>query len=435
MAAYIFDIVRESYEGLVQIKRPFSPGGLRVSRSSENSGLLASTHTAGMNRRAFSHHLVASSALAGALACLSPALAHADDAVAFELEYTGDVLGPIAGANRQGEYLDNLDIAATFDMQRLAGWRDTSVFVHLLNNAGGAPNDRAGTLQGVDNIEVTQQGARLYEFWVETNIGAINTRAGLYDVNSEFYANESAGLLIAPAFGIGSELAATGPNGPSIFPSTGLALRFATQFSEHVSGRFAVVNANASVLGDADGVDTSFDNGALVIGELTWAGATSIDIGAWTYTEEQGDIRLLNGLGDPVSQRALGAYLTAERELWMDATAFVRLGVSDGDTTPYNSGWQAGLLFTNVAPSRPDSQLSIGAYQGRFDSKFRANQRDGGIDAARAETGLELTYSDQVTPWLRLQPDVQIVFDPNGDRDREDLWIAGLRFAITPFGH
>lgn len=63
----------------------------------------------------------------------------------------------------------------------------------------------------------------------------------------------------------------------------------------------------------------------------------------------------------------------------------------------------------------------------------RANQRDAGIDAVRNETGFELTYSDQVTPWLRLQPDVQLVIDPNGDRARDDAWVAGLRIAITPW--
>lgn len=371
-----------------------------------------------------------------AVALGAPAYANAHEGVTIDVEYTGDVLGPIAGAERRGQYLDNLDVGISLDMGELAGWGgDATVFIHLLNNSGGVPNDYAGTLQGVDNFEVARQGARLYEFWVETNLGAINARAGLYDVNSEFYSNEAAGLLIAPAFGIGSELAATGTNGPSIFPSTGLALRLETRWSDQFAGRIAVVNANAGVLGDPDGVDTEFDGGALVIGELSWDRQTHIDVGVWTYTDKQDDIRLTDGFGAPIAQRSAGLYLTAEREIRSNATAFVRLGLSDGDTTPYSGGWQAGVLFEDVFASRPESQVSFGVYQGQFGSKFRANQSDDGIDAARAETGIELTYSEQITPWLRLQPDVQLVLDPNGDRDREDVWIAGLRFAITPFGH
>ena len=359
-------------------------------------------------------------------ACGLCSVAHAKE---FELyvEYTGDVFGPIAGADRRGVYLDNLDITASLGVDWGA---DTVLFAHVLNNSGGAPNETAQTLQGVDNIEVGRQGLRLYEFWVETNIGPLNTRAGLYDVNSEFYSNEAAGLLVAPAFGIGSELAATGPNGPSIFPSTALALRIDARFSPNVSGRFAIVNAQAGVPGDPGGVDTALDNGALLIGELSWDGDTHIDVGAWTYTDEQDDLRLV-----AVRQRAAGAYLTVEREVQPGATLFGRLGVSDGDTTPYAGGWQAGMLFDAVLPSRPASQVSFGLYQGQLGSKFRANQLDAGVRASAAETGFEFTYSDELTPWLRLQPDLQLVLDPNGDRDREDLWVAGLRFVITPFGH
>ena len=95
----------------------------------------------------------------------------------------------------------------------------------MLNNSGGAPNDVAGTLQGVDNIEVRTPRLRLFELWLEQSLGPASVRAGLYNLNSEFYADDAAGQLLAPAFGIGSELAATGPNGPSIFPSTALGVR------------------------------------------------------------------------------------------------------------------------------------------------------------------------------------------------------------------
>jgi len=367
--------------------------------------------------------------------CCATNVASAQTPVEFELAYTGDIVGPISGADGRGVYLDNFDLGATFDMQALAGWSEGSVvFAHVLSNSGDMPNDAAQTLQGIDNIEVSRQAIRLYEFWVETNIGAFNARAGLYDVNSEFYSNEAAGLLIAPAFGIGSELAATGPNGPSIFPSTALALRVRAPLSERLSAQFAVVNAHAGVPGDPDGVDTALDDGALLISELSWDGHTHVDVGAWVYTDEQEDIRLTTGPGAPVYQRAAGAYVTVEREVRSGTTLFARAGISDGDTTPYIGGWQAGVLFDAVLASRPDSQLSFGAYQGRLSSKFRANLRDAGVRAADAESGVELTYSDQVTPWLRLQPDVQLVLDPSGDRDRQDVWIAGLRFVITPFG-
>ena len=48
---------------------------------------------------------------------------------------------------------------------------------------------------------------------------------GLYDLNTEFDALESAGLFLNSSQGIGPEFAQSGLNGPSIFPTTTLGLR------------------------------------------------------------------------------------------------------------------------------------------------------------------------------------------------------------------
>lgn len=378
--------------------------------------------------------------LALAVCWAASSTAHAGDGIDLSVEYTADYITALSGADdADGEFLDNLDIGLTLDLDRLAGWRGATFYAHLLNNSGEAPNDQIGTLQGVDNIEVDRQRLRLYEVWLEAALGAGSVRAGLYDLNSEFYVNEAAGLLIAPAFGVGSELAATGANGPSIFPSTALSVRIAYPISEHALVRFAALNASAGVLGDPDGVETSFDEGALLIGEFSWQGETTFSAGGWTYTDEQDDIRDVDGGGDPISRRTFGAYMTLERGLWSDdssaraVTGFARVGVSDGDTTPFTGGWQAGVLIARVFDARPDSQISFGVNQGRLSDKHRANEVDVGVNAAAAETGFELTYSDQITPWLRVQPDLQFVIDAAGDRDRDDLWVAGLRIAIAPF--
>ena len=174
------DIAREAYAELALFEQIEA-----AARSSATEGAPLAVHVSRTTQRRCAFVAVAA-------AIGIPATASAHEGVAVSVEYTGDVVGPFAGAQNRGEYLDNLDIGVTLDMGRLAGWGgDTTVFVHLLNNSGGAPNDYAGSLQGVDNIEVARQGARLYEFWVETNLGAVNARAGLYDVNSEFYSNES----------------------------------------------------------------------------------------------------------------------------------------------------------------------------------------------------------------------------------------------------
>jgi porin len=50
--------------------------------------------------------------------------------------------------------------------------------------------------------------------------------------------------------------------------------------------------------------------------------------------------------------------------------------------------------------------------------------------ASRAETNIELTYSVQVTPWLRLQPDIQYIFNPGLDEGLDNALVIGLRIEL-----
>lgn len=376
-----------------------------------------------------------------ALAVATPVIAQEENTGAWTVEatYTADAIGPVTGGvERKGELLDNLDIITDLDLGKAIGWDGAVLHGYLLSNQGGIPNDNAGTLQGIDNIEVSRQGVRLYELWLQAPIGEHTTvLAGLYDLNSEFYSTESAGLLINPSFGIGSELAATGPNGPSIFPSTALAVRLNHEWGGgYVRG--AVLNAHAGVPGDPGGVHTELDSGALVIAEAGLTGNIRLSVGAWRYTDEQDDIRDVTPGGDPVKRTAQGVYISGERVLAGDenstqVTGFFRAGVSDGDTSPFKGGWQAGVLVERVVKDRPDSAFSVGVQQGYLSSKMQANMAGGGLDASDAETGFEVTYSDRISDRLTLQPDLQIILDPGGERGADPVIVLGLRLTVDLF--
>ncbi|WP_420470809.1 carbohydrate porin [Brevundimonas sp. FT23042] len=352
-----------------------------------------------------------------------------------EVIYTADIAGVVSGGTaRSSRFLDNLDIIVDGDLERLWGLRGLRVHIYALNNNGGEPNELAGTLQGIDNIEVADQGARLYEFWLEQDFGAGTVLAGLYDVNSEFYATEASDLLIAPPFGIGSELAATGPNGPSIFPSTALALRLRFGEPDRHYLQFAAVNAEAGALGDS-GVDTALDSGALLLAETGLNGRVRVAVGGWRYSERHDDIRDTDLFGDPEPRWAQGVYMLAEGAVYetdagLSARAFLRIGASDGDTTDFRGGWQGGVRLDHVFPSRPDAALSFGVHQGLLSGKARANIRDTGLDAAHAEEGIELTYADTIGP-LTVQPSLQWINNPGGDRDARDVVVATLRLSVA----
>ncbi len=366
------------------------------------------------------------------------AFAQSADAVrsspfAVGIVYKSDVMGVDAGRGaRDVTYLDNVDLTVAADLEQAIGWRGATAFVDVLNNFGGHPNDTAGTLQGVNNIEVGAPNLYLYQAWVQQGFadGRLTVLAGRYDINSEFYSNPAAGQLIGPAFGMGSELASTGPNGPSIFPRTELAVRVRYAGTRNYA-QFAVVRAPRGT------VDQGGRRTTLFIAEAGHRGPTAISVGAWTYSRRQPEIvppGVSTGAGEALSH---GAYVLMEQDLagkpdqagyWR---GFLRAGVSDGVTTPFGNGVQLGISGRGVIKSRPDSAVSIGYAIAGLSRRYRRANPDGEAVLAASENVLELTYNDRVLPFLTLQPDIQYVARPSGLRNAKGVVVMGLRAIIS----
>lgn len=371
----------------------------------------------------------------------------AEPAVTISGEYIVDAVAVARGSDTGLRYVDLATLTAEADLEAAAGWRGAQLVAQAIAGTGQRPNDLAGTLQGINNSEVPDNRVKLYQFYLAQSLadGAVMLRAGFIDLNEDFYSNDAAGLLIAPAFGIGSELAATGPNGPAIFPSTALTAEVRIAPSPDTYAAFAVVNAEAGVLGDVGGMAPLLNHGALLIGEGGWTGADGkIALGSWAYTRRQDDIRLTDADGAPLRQRARGGYVLLEWPVGARidpgpdaphaASLFLRAGISDGDTTPYRGGWQAGILLNRPFAARPESQLSVGVNQAFLSDKFRRNESEAGNPQRPAETGVELTLADAVAPWLTIQADAQYVRNPGRAPGVRDALVFGLRFTFA-FSH
>ena len=343
----------------------------------------------------------------------------------YKLDAVGVAEGPGSG---HALVLGDADLAADVDLEKAVGWRGAAAHVEVSQTHGGAPNERAGTLQGVNNIEVASRRLRLYQAWVEQGWadGALSLRAGAYDVSSEFATLTSAADLIAPAFGIAPELAGGGPNGVAAYPSTALGARLSLQRG-HGYAYAAVVNARPGALGDNGGVDTGFSDGVLLIGEAGYKAKSKLAIGYWAFSQLQ------PGQGPAASgdRRAWGGYLAAETPIHGGWTAFARVGMTDGNTQPLAGSWQAGVRLQPLLHARPDSLLALGVSQVRLASAYRAAEIAAGLDPSQSETLVELTYADIVGGKLRLQPDLQYVRFPGGDRRASDAVVASMRLELT----
>lgn len=366
--------------------------------------------------------------------------AEASGPITVEFEHKIDLVTVADGDGKGTRHADLFSAAADANLEALVGWKGASFSVHALSSAGNQPNELAGTLQGINNSEVDDNFVKIFQAYLTQEFSALplTLTAGLVDLNAHYYANDSAGLLLNPAFGIGSELSATGPNGPSIFPAAALTLHAKFTPSEHTYAQFAVVNGEAGVSGNANGNGTLFDSGALLISEAGTTAFGKLALGVWGYSKKHDDLRNLDLLGNPEKHCAHGAYAlfelpfgNTEGQDGANSTFFLRAGISEGHTTPFKGGWQAGFLFNRLFPSRPDSQLTIGANQAYLSDKFRANELDGAIGHSGAETGFEIAYSDKIAPWLTVQPDVQYIHRSQTSPSVNDALVFSLRLTFT----
>jgi porin len=83
---------------------------------------------------------------------------------------------------------------------------------------------------------------------------------------------------------------------------------------------------------------------------------------------------------------------------------FMRLGISDGDPNPIEHFASIGLGGMGIFDSRPDDRFGIGTFWTEF--------TDGGLVGLVGideSYGLEMFYTFQVMPWLKITADIQVV--------------------------
>lgn len=233
-------------------------------------------------------------------------------------------------------------------------------------------------------------------------------------------------------------MAATGPNGPSIFPSTGLAARVRVPFDDNRGYvQLAATDARARTLGDRGGVDTSFKDGVLLVGELGHLlGPARLSLGTWSYTKKQEDLATVNLSGNPQMRKAWGVYGALEARIagagegGRRLDAFLRGGTSEGRTSRFAYAACAGFLYGPLWAGRDESALLLGVRYARTSAPFCDAMRAAGETPGKREYGLELTYVDRLTRFLLVQPDVQVIVSPEGLANAPTAIVTTLRLMV-----
>lgn len=333
-------------------------------------------------------------------------------------------------------YLDNLDLIATVNGEALFGVPGLQIFAYAIYDNGHALNDAvAGTLQGISNIEATR-ALRMYEAWAQWQLGSlVSLRAGLYDLNSEFDAIETAGLFINPSHGIGPDFAQSGLNGPSIFPVTSIAARLRMEL-EHWDVQLAVLDAVPGDLERPQRTTVRWDSseGLLYVGEVNYraAGGARVGLGYWRYSEAFETLVPASTEDSIALESNDGRYVFAESAALTTPhgalRAFARAGWANADVNTIERYIGAGATWSGFV--READEIGFSMAHVRVGEPWRHAQAAEGLDTEHAEIILELTARLPVGELVAVQPDVQYIRQPGALSERDAIWAFGLRLEI-----
>lgn len=368
----------------------------------------------------------------------------------LDLVYTGELLrNTNGGLNQKTEYLDNYDLTLLVDAERRWGMKGGTLLLYILGNGGGDPNDHVGAAQGISNIEAANT-IKLYEFWYEQRFGheeKMSLLFGLYDLNSEFDLMPSSRLFINPSHGIGPEFSQSGRNGPSIFPTTSLGLRFKGSIGERgyalaalwdgVPGDPNNQHGTHIKLNHGDGVLMAVEAGIIATGTIEEDDRPDgkLGVGLWRYSAEFDDLSETDGLGNPLRRsNNQGIYLLGEYAVTREAedpmqglSIFARAGVANDDINPASRYTSLGLVYTGPFEGRDADRLGLAV-----GTLFNGDKYIALTNADDKETAVELTYRAAITPWLAVQPDMQYnILKPPAIPEMHNSLMVGVRVEVA----
>lgn len=408
---------------------------------------------------------LATSLSSGSLFAAEQAGAPSAPWLAPALTYDGAaVYGLQGGLHKGSTYVGNLHLKLSAD-GGVASWPGSSAFLDVLRIQGGRPSRIAGDAQGVSNIE-GPTGTQIEELWVQHNFrgSGASLLVGIYDLNSEFYRLQAAGLFLNSALGIGTEFSQAGVEGPSIFPRTAAGFRVAVKPTSSTVVRIALLDGVPLVRSDGSRALFRAGDGLLGVAEVALLSrpesleassrgardrigrfsslapyGNKLALGVWHFSGRFPDVTSSNPSGQQISHHGTsGVYAIGERAFIADEdnggkrlSGFFHVGLADPRTNRFGSHLSAGLVRSGWGLFNKTDQAGLSVSHARNGSRYIRSQSAQGSLAARAETTVELSYLSQLSPHATVQPDLQYVRRPNTDPSIRNAWVLQLHFELS----
>jgi porin len=372
----------------------------------------------------------------------------ADRGVSPQIAYYGEVFGNLSGGLRRGAAAEGLlTLSLALDLEKLAGWKGARVFCDALYPHGlGISGRYTGDADIVSNIDA-YDSFRLRAAWLQQDLagGRLSIRAGMVNIDSDFFAADSAALYINSAFGIIGTV--TFNIDSPIYPvaAPGVLVKLAPSPGFYLEAMIVSDDPGAPDGNNKHGTRFRLagDGGAIVFAEAGFhrtgsEGAPVLEgsykVGGYYATASFDDVHggpphHGNGALYVVAEQQIFRAPTADSKTFRGLTGFARASIAPADRNDVPFYFDAGLNYTGLLPGRPRDTLGIGFSYERWNSDLRT--ADGERVPSHHEHVLEATYLATLNDHLALQPDFQYIFNPGATGTTPNAVVAGLRFILT----
>jgi porin len=110
---------------------------------------------------------------------------------------------------------------------------------------------------------------------------------------------------------------------------------------------------------------------------------------------------------------------------------FGRIAFEPQDRNFIGFYFDTGLTYKGLIPTRDGDTLGVAFAYAQLSSGAQQAATDAGSVGVGAEMALEVTYQAQITKWLSVQPDLQVIINPGGNQDLDNALVIGGRASIT----
>lgn len=391
----------------------------------------------------------------------------AEKGVNFFASYTVDVFGNTTGGLKTGtNYSGLLQFGTELDLEALVGWKGASVSTTWLWLSGrDASEDLVGNFLTISNIAGFNT-LRMFELWWQQNLwdDRISLRVGQLAADSEFMISDYAGVFINGTFGWPAFAYMNLPEGGPGYPMGTLGARLAFQPTEGFTFMTAVFQGNVFAQdinrhGFRYRLDATEGYTFLNEAQVRWYASEAssglpgqFKAGIWFQSGQFAD-----ALAETTSSGNVGVYgivdqmlfrerareisqsekgdskkaVTAEPESSSQGLGFfARMAGAPADRNVVNFYLDTGLTYQGLIPSRDDDILGVGFGYAQISRGARDDLAAEGFRPVGAEMVLEVTYQARLSPWLMLQPDLQLIVNPNATQDTGNALLIGFRGQI-----